>query len=77
MGTGTTLQDKDFLVPHRLLMEALSLSVCPNDTHPYIELNHEPDHKHNQLLGGNTLLCGGGDPYTTDTQQLHIFKLCY
>ena len=30
------------LVLCRLLMEAISLSVHPNDTHPYIELNHEP-----------------------------------
>ena len=42
MGTEKILQDKDFLVPCRLLMEALSLSMHPNDTHPYIELNHEP-----------------------------------
>ena len=31
-------------------------SVNPNDTHPYIEQNHEP----NQLPGGSTLLCRGG-----------------
>ena len=35
MGTKKILQDRDFLVHCRL-------SVCPNDTHLYIELNHEP-----------------------------------
>ena len=57
-------------------MEALSLSVHPNYTHPYIELNHELNHEHNQLLGGSTLLHGGGDPYPTHTQHLQIFKFC-
>ena len=32
----------NLLVPHRLLTEAIGLSMCPNDTHPYIEQNHEP-----------------------------------
>ena len=32
----------NLLVPHRLLAETISLSVHPNDTHPYIEQNHEP-----------------------------------
>ena len=69
-GTGTTLQDKVFLVPCRLLTEALSLSRHPNDTNPYIKLNHEPNHEHNQLPGGSTLLHSGGDPYPTRTQHL-------
>ena len=42
MGTEKILQDRDFLVPCRLSTEAIGLSVHPNDTHPYIELNHEP-----------------------------------
>ena len=32
----------NLLVPHRLSTEAIGLSVHPNDTHPYIEQNHEP-----------------------------------
>ena len=32
----------NFLVPHRLSMEAISLSVHPNNTHPYIKQNYEP-----------------------------------
>ena len=74
VGTGTTLQDKDFLVPCRLSTEALGLSMHPNNTHPYIELNHEPNHEHNQLPGGSTLLQGReGDPYPTRTQQFMNF----
>ena len=42
VGTEKILQDKDFLVPCRLSMGAIGLSMCPNNTHPYIELNHEP-----------------------------------
>ena len=47
MGTEKILQGEDFLVPCRLLTEAISLSMRPNDTHPYIELNHEPKFEHN------------------------------
>ena len=76
LGTGTTLQYKDFLVPCRLLTEVLGLSMHPNDTHPFIKLNHEP----NQLPGGSTLLCRGEDPYPTHTSPclmilLQIFVL--
>ena len=42
MGTEIILQDRELLVPCRLLTEAIGLSVHPNDTHPYIELNHKP-----------------------------------
>ena len=42
MGTKKILQVRNLLVPHRLLTEAIGLSVCPNNTHPYIKLNHEP-----------------------------------
>ena len=42
MGTKKILQDRDFLVPCRLLTEAIGLSVHPNNTYPYTELNHEP-----------------------------------
>ena len=57
-------------------MKALSLSLCPNDTHPYIKLNHELNHEHNQLPEGSTLLCGGGDLYPIHTQHLRILKFC-
>ena len=77
-GTGTTLQDKDFLVPCRLWMEALSLTVHPNDTHPYIKLNHEPHHEHNQLPGGSTLLCreGKGSIPNLHPMIYELFKFC-
>ena len=42
MGTEKILQDRDILGPCRLSMEAIIISMCPNNTHPYIELNHEP-----------------------------------
>ena len=42
MGTEKILQDRALLIPCRLSTEAISLSVHPNNTHPYIELNHEP-----------------------------------
>ena len=32
----------NLLVPHRLSTEAISFSVFPNNTHPYIKQNHEP-----------------------------------
>ena len=41
-GTKKILQVRNLLVPHRLLTEAIGLSMHPNDTHPYIEQNHEP-----------------------------------
>ena len=78
MGTGTTLEDKDFLVPCRFSTEALGCSMHPNNTHPYIELNHEPNHEYNQLPGGSIVLSGGGrgtlpNPHPTIWE---LFKFC-
>ena len=60
VGTEKILLERDFLVPHRLLMEVTGLSMHSNDTHLYVELNHEPNKLELKLPGGSTLLCGGG-----------------
>ena len=55
-------------------MEAISLSVHPNDTQPYIELNHEPKNLNqtSYQVVAHIYVGREGDPYPTHTHELHI-----